>query len=134
MADVIEETTNVIVLSLVLLILGLLVFSGIELKKFFGNDGPLGKEGALFGKNGAFGSRDGVSFSENLKRWFHIYFGGDDDGIDPGSTTDEEAGQFLANYQMPTPDQVQQAVNTIPGEASAWLNKMRSNPANLPFF
>lgn len=118
MANVIEDTENLLILMLIFGLVGVLVWTYYKLQ------GPDGVEG----------------FSpSNLKGWWHDIFGGDDDASEYTPEQIASMDQLIDSYEMPSEEQVAQGVASAPATVGGWLNTLLTDPAKLqlgnsPFF
>lgn len=111
MANLIDETENVVILALLLAIVGLAIWAAFKVRNVFGP------------------APDGTSLSDALKGWWNDFFGGDDDEEDTSTLAEQQAA--LASFTMPQPQEASADLVESAGDWTNWLQTAQTDPGKL---
>jgi hypothetical protein len=145
MANLIEDTENVLTLSLMLIVvlaIGWLVWT---FKDFLGLGGPADSGKLQSVKNLANGMPDGADpgtvpaaqytqgIVESLRNFKDYVFGASEDEL--AQSVAPDSGKIPDNYQAPlTSEQMENEIDQAQKGLDSYVNTVRSDPAQLPFF
>jgi hypothetical protein len=153
MANLIDESENVLILLLLLAIMALGGWAVYEvfksggalesIKKFFkGLPDPTkaiedikNATDKAFGGTGTPGTSDYVSATQNAAGWWKDYFGTSASDADEYTPAQQQSmNEITQNYQIPPTSAIQKALSSAGPDITNFFSTLQNNPGSLPMF